>query len=519
MADRGLRRILVANRGEIAVRVIRSARDLGLTSIAVYSDSDRASLHVLLADEAVPIGPSPASQSYLNVERLVRTAQAVRADAVHPGYGFLSENADFAAACRAAGLVFIGPSADSIRRMGNKLAAREAARRAGAPLVPGSPGPIEDLEELRRQADGIGYPVLLKAAAGGGGKGMRVVHAATELESAFALTRGEAKAAFGDDQVYLERYLAKPRHVEAQILADSAGKVHFLGERECSVQRRHQKVLEETPSPALSDGTRRRLGEAACAIARAADYTSAGTIEFLVDAGGEFYFLEMNTRLQVEHPVTEMVSGLDLVAEQIRVAGGEPPSFGDEPPSPRGAAVECRIYAEDPSRDFFPSAGPLTRLRFPHGPGVRVDAGVYRGFPVPVHYDPLLAKLIAWGADREQAFARMRRALEETVVEGVATNVGFHRWLTRHPAILSGDYDTHFLAQHFRPACLDADDEEERVALLAAALHEHERSRRVGLPARRTSGWKWHGRQDSAPPPRSGSRSSPFPVGRDGRRP
>ena len=489
-----IRRILVANRGEIAVRVIRTVRDLGLTSIAIYSDPDRSALHVLLADEAYAVGAAASAESYLNVERLLRVARAVRADAIHPGYGFLSENEAFAAACREAGIVFIGPSPESIRLMGNKLAAREAARRAGAPLVPGSPGPVSDPQAARAEADRIGYPVLLKAAAGGGGKGMRIVPSASDMERAFTLTRGEAKAAFGDDQVYLERYVSKPRHVEAQILADGRGGVYFLGERECSVQRRHQKILEETPSPALDDRTRQRLGETACAIARAADYANAGTVEFIVDESGEFYFLEMNTRLQVEHPVTELVTGLDLVAEQIRVAGGEPPSFGSTPPVPRGAAVECRLYAEDPLRDFFPSAGPLTRLRWPYGPGVRVDAGVYRGFLVPIHYDPLLAKLATWGGDRAQAFARMRRALEETVVEGVATNVGFHRWLVRHPVLLSGDYDTHFLETHFTRQCLDADEDEERVALLAAALHEYQKSRQVTLPGRRETGWKWHGR-------------------------
>jgi acetyl-CoA carboxylase biotin carboxylase subunit len=501
------RRVLIANRGEIAVRVIRSLRDLDLVSIAVYSDPDRAALHVLLADEAYPVGPGPSGESYLHVERLLRVAKAVKAEAVHPGYGFLSESETFAAACREAGLVFIGPAPESIRLMGDKLAAREAARRAGAPLVPGSPGPVESVEEAEREASRLGYPVLLKAAAGGGGRGMRVVERKRDLEAALGLTRGEARSAFGDDRIYLERCLEKPRHVEAQILADGRGRVHFLGERECSVQRRHQKVLEETPCPALTDAVRARLGEAACAIAGAAEYRSAGTVEFLLDASGMFYFLEMNTRLQVEHPVTELVTGLDLVAEQIRVARGEPPSFGDAPPPARGAAVEARVYAEDPARDFFPSAGPLTRLRLPHGPGVRVDAGVYRGFEVPIHYDPLLAKIVAWGADRAQAFARLARALEETVIEGVATNLGLQRWLARHPVLLSGDYDTYFLSRHFRPEALDADEDEERVALLAAALHEYEKSRRVRLPDRRSGAWS---RRPPEPAPR---------LRRDGRRP
>jgi acetyl-CoA carboxylase biotin carboxylase subunit len=487
-------RVLVANRGEIAVRIIRTLRDLRLTSIAVYSEPDRTALHVLLADEAYLLGPAAASESYLRIDRLLDVARQVGADAIHPGYGFLSENAEFAAACDEAGLVFLGPSPESIRLMGNKLAARDAARQAGAPLIPGSPGAVDDLDQARKEAEKIGYPVLLKAAAGGGGKGMRVVRAEEELERAYSLTRGEARSAFGDDSVYLERWLDRPRHVEAQILADGEGNVVFLGERECSVQRRHQKVLEETPSPALTDAaTRRQFGKAACAIAKAASYRSAGTVEFVFDASGEFYFLEMNTRLQVEHPITEMVTGLDLVSEQIRIGQGEGMSFGDEVPTPRGAAIEARIYAEDPLRDFFPSAGPVERLRWPYGPGVRVDAGMYRGFKVPIHYDPLLAKLVTWADTRELALARMRRALDETVIEGMATNVGFHRWLVENEIFLSGNYDTHFLENHFHPDMLAADEDEERVALLAASLHEWQKSRSVAVPARRVSSWKWFG--------------------------
>jgi acetyl-CoA carboxylase biotin carboxylase subunit len=488
-------RVLIANRGEIAVRVIRTLRDLGMTSIAVYSEPDRTALHVLLADEAYLIGPAAAGESYLRIDKILEVARKVGAEAVHPGYGFLSENAEFADACSQAGLVFLGPTADSIRLMGNKLAAREAARKAGAPLIPGSPGAVESTEDARAEAEKIGFPVLLKAAAGGGGKGMRVVREAAELERAYQLTRGEARSAFGDDSVYLERWLDNPRHVEAQILADGEGNVFFLGERECSVQRRHQKVLEETPSPALTDpAARSKFAEAACAIAKAAHYRSAGTVEFVFDASGEFYFLEMNTRLQVEHPITEMVTGLDLVSEQIRIGLGEGMSFGDEPPTPRGAAIEARIYAEDPLRDFFPSAGPVERLRWPYGPGVRVDAGMYRGFDVPIHYDPLLAKLVTWADTRELALARMRRALDETVIEGMATNVGFHRWLVENPVFLSGDYDTHFLDNHFSADMLAADEDEERVALLAASLHEFQKSRAVAVPARRlTSSWKWFG--------------------------
>jgi acetyl-CoA carboxylase biotin carboxylase subunit len=492
-APRAFTRVLVANRGEIAVRVIRTLRDLGLVSIAVYSEADRTALHVLLADEAYPIGPAPARESYLNVERLLAVASAARAEAVHPGYGFLSENATFAAACEQAGLVFIGPSPASIHSMGNKLAARELARRAGAPLVPGSPGPVANLEEARTAAARIGYPVLLKAAAGGGGKGMRVVQDESTLARSYDLTRGEARSAFGDDEVYVERYVPRPRHVEAQVLADAHGTVVFLGERECSVQRRHQKVVEETPSPALTPETRRALGDSACAIARAADYRNAGTVEFIVDESGAFYFLEMNTRLQVEHPVTEMVTGLDLVAEQIRIARGEPLALPADALAPRGAALECRIYAEDPWRDFLPSTGPVTRLRWPHGLGVRVDAGVYRGYAVPMFYDPLLAKVVTWGRDREEAIRRMRRALAETALEGLTTNLALHRWILDEEEFVSGAYDTHFLPRRFSAAALAPDRDEERVALLAASLHEYTKAQSVVLPRPRSGAWRWGG--------------------------
>jgi acetyl-CoA carboxylase biotin carboxylase subunit len=487
----GPRRVLVANRGEIAVRVLRTLREMGLTSIAVYSEADRTALHVLHADEAYALGPAPAAESYLHIERVVAVARAARAEAVHPGYGVLSENADFAAACAAAGLVWIGPAAESIRLMGNKLAARALARRAGAPLVPGSERPAATLDKARAEAARIGYPVLLKAAAGGGGKGMRAVADEAALAGAYELTRGEARAAFGDDELYLERFVAHPRHVEAQILADAHGGVRFLGERECSVQRRHQKVLEETPSPALTAAGRAALGEAACAIARAAGYVSAGTVEFIVDQGGAFYFLEMNTRLQVEHPITEMVTGLDLVAEQVRVARGEPLSWSDAEVAPRGAALECRIYAEDPLHGFLPSTGAVQRLRWPSGPGVRIDAGIYRGYQVPVHYDPILAKIVAWGRDRDHVVERMIRALDETVITGVRTNAGLHRWILRHEAFRSGRYDTGFLERHFRPADLEGDVQSERIALLAASLHEWQKSKQVTLPRRRSGQWRW----------------------------
>jgi acetyl-CoA carboxylase biotin carboxylase subunit len=492
-----LARVLIANRGEIAVRVIRTLRELGITSIAVFSEPDRAAFHVLQADEAYPIGPGPAHESYLNAERVLAVARRAHADAVHPGYGFFAENAGFARACLAAGLVFIGPRPETIEALGDKLAARRIAARAGVPVIPGSPGPVDSLDEVRALGRALGWPLMLKAAAGGGGKGMRIVRGEAELASAWALTRGEAQAAFGDDRVYVERAIERPRHVEAQILADDTGRVAFLGERECSVQRRHQKLLEETPSPAFDPATRTAFGEAACRIAREVGYRNAGTVEFIVDEERRFYFLEVNTRLQVEHPVTEMVTGLDLVAEQVRVAQGEPLSFGDSPPAPRGWAMEARLIAEDPAANFLPSIGRISRLRFPHGPGVRTDGGIYRGCDIPVHYDSLLTKLVVLGTDREQARRRLLRALHEFVIEGVHTNLTFHRWLAEHPAFVAGELSTRFLEEHFRPEMLRAGPEATEVALLAAALHAREERGRVTLPAEgppARGGWRWGAR-------------------------
>ncbi len=490
----GFRRVLIANRGEIAVRIVRTLRELGITSIAVFSEPDRAAFHVLQADEAYPIGPGPARDSYLNAERVLATARRARADAIHPGYGFFAENADFAQACADAGLVFIGPRPDTIAALGDKVTARAIARRAGVPVLPGSPGPVATPAEARALAGELGWPLMLKAAAGGGGKGMRVVRDEAELESAWALTRGEAQAAFGDDRVYVERAIARPRHVEAQILADESGRVAFLGERECSVQRRHQKLLEETPSPAFDAATRAAFGEAACRIAREAGYRNAGTVEFLLDEEQRFYFLEVNTRLQVEHPVTEMVTGLDLVAEQVRIAQGEPLSFGDRPPEPRGWSMEARLIAEDPTAGFLPSIGRLSRLRFPHGPGVRTDGGIYRGCDIPVYYDSLLTKLVVHAPDRERARRRLLRALHEFVIEGVHTNLVFHRWLAAHPAFAAGKLSTRFLDEHFRPEVLRPGPEACEVATLAAALHAREERGRVVLPAPagpRLSPWRW----------------------------
>ena len=494
-----LRRVLIANRGEIAVRVIRTLREMDITSIAVFSEPDRAAFHVILADEGYPLGPGPSRESYLNLERVLETAQRVKADAIHPGYGFFAENAEFARACAAAGITFIGPRSETIAALGDKLAARAAARAAGVPVVPGSDGPVASLEEARAVAKTLGWPAMLKAAAGGGGKGMRVVRSDAELEAAWSLTRGEAAAAFGDDRVYLERFIERPRHVEAQILADAHGRVAFLGERECSIQRRHQKLFEETPSPAFTPEIRARFADAAIRIAKQVGYLNAGTVEFILDERGEFYFLEVNTRLQVEHPVTEMVTGLDLVAEQVRIAEGAPLSFGDTPPEPRGWSMEARIVAEDPLLNFVPSIGRIERVRYPNGPGVRVDGGIYRGYQIPVFYDSLIAKVVVWGSDREQARRRMLRALRELVIEGVKHNGAFHRWLAAHPEFAAGRLSTHFLAEHFRPAVLAPSPEATEVALVAAALHAREERSRIQLPQPsgrgERSAWKWADRR------------------------
>ena len=494
---RPLGRVLIANRGEIAVRVIRTLREMGRTSIAIFSEPDRAALHVLLADEAYPVGPGPSRESYLDMGKVIATAVRVKADAIHPGYGFFAENEQFARACADAGITFVGPRPETIAGLGDKLAARDAARRAGVPLVPGSPGPLDSIEAVREVAKSIGWPLMLKAAAGGGGKGMRVVRNEAELAAAWPVTRGEAQAAFGDSRVYVERAIERPRHVEAQILADAGGRVAFLGERECSVQRRHQKLLEETPSPAFTPAIRARFAEAACRIAKEVGYVNAGTVEFILDEQGDFYFLEVNTRLQVEHPVTEMVTGLDLVAEQVAVAEGAPLSFGDSPPEARGWSMEARVIAEDPAAGFLPAVGRIERVRFPQGPGVRNDAGIYRGYEIPIFYDSLLSKLVVWGRDREHARRRMLRAVDESVLEGVKHNLAFHRWLLGHPEFIAGNLSTRFLDDHFTPEALAPDAEATEVALLAAALHAREERTRVTLPAEGANGWRgsrWTGR-------------------------
>ncbi len=444
-------KVLVANRGEIALRIIAACKELGVATVAVHSEADRDALHVRAADESVCIGPAAPSGSYLNITSLVAAAEITEADAVHPGYGFLAENAHFAEILEEVGLKWIGPSPDAIRRMGDKSVAKSTVRESGVPTIPGSPGPLDSIEDAMRLAGRIGYPVLLKAVAGGGGRGMRVARNDKELAAGFELATHEAERAFGNGSVYLEKYLAEPRHVEIQIFGDSQGRVVHLGERECSLQRRHQKILEESPSPALSDALRAKMGAAAVAAARAVNYVGAGTVEFLVDEDGTFYFMEMNTRIQVEHPVTEMVTGFDLVKEQIRVAAGEALSFGPTPGDgdgagwkPRGHAIEFRINAEDPVT-FAPFPGTITTFHLPGGPGVRVDTAAYSGWKIPPYYDSLIAKLIVHGRDREEALARGRRALELFIVEGVKTTIPLHLRLLDDPDVRHGRFSTKWL--------------------------------------------------------------------------
>ncbi len=437
-------KVLIANRGEIAVRIIRACRELGIRTAAVFSQADADALHVQLADEAVCIGPPQAAESYLKIAAIISAAEITGAEAIHPGYGFLAENPHFAEVCEGCGIRFIGPPASSIQMMGDKAAARRMAAAQGVPVLPGSQHPVPDLEEARRVARDIGYPVIIKASAGGGGKGMRVVAEPEALESSLATAAAEAAAAFGDAAVYLERYLPDPRHVEIQVLMDGHGQGIHLGERDCSIQRRHQKLLEEAPSPALTDSLRQAMGRAALSVAQAAGYRNAGTVEFLLDEVGNFYFMEMNTRIQVEHPVTEMVTGLDLVKAQLRIAAGEPLPVSQAEVRLTGHSLECRINAEDPDR-FLPSPGRLTNYRSSGGPGVRVDSHAYVGYVVPPYYDSLLGKLIVHGCDRGEAIARMQRALDETQIQGVQTTIPFHQKVLRHPDFLAGRTSTRFL--------------------------------------------------------------------------
>ena len=490
-------KVLIANRGEIAVRVIRACRELSIKTVAVFSEADRESLHVLLADEAVPIGPPPATESYLVIDKLIAAARATGAEAVHPGYGFLAENAKFAQACLDAGLTFIGPPPAAIRAMGDKMAARRVAIKMGVPVVPGTEQPVADDAEAARVAERVGYPVMVKAAMGGGGKGMRLVRAPGDLAGALRAARSEAGAAFGDAAVYIERYVEEPRHIEIQVLADAHGGVVYLGERECSIQRRHQKLVEESPSPFVTPEMRRRMGEAACRVAAAVGYVNAGTVEFLVDRERNFYFLEMNTRLQVEHPVTELVTGRDLVKDQLRIAAGEKLGFGQDDVALHGWAIECRINAEDPFASFIPSPGTVVGLRAPGGPWVRDDTGVYAGCTIPRFYDTLMAKLIVWGPDREAAIARMTRALGEYKVAGVQTTIPILERIIRHPDFVAGLLSTGFMERLLAADKPEGAGRHRKIALIAAALTAYKRAGRpasaVGSssgPATTPSAWR-----------------------------
>jgi acetyl-CoA carboxylase biotin carboxylase subunit len=493
-----IRKVLVANRGEIAIRVMRTCREMGIQTVAVYSEADRSALHVRSADQAFCVGPAPSRESYLVQENILGAAKKAGADAIHPGYGFLSENASFVRECEKAGITFIGPPASAMDAMGEKTRARANMIKAGVPVVPGSE-PLTSPEEARAFAQKVGYPIMLKAAAGGGGKGMRKVEDAKDFDSAWRSARSEAMSSFGNDSVYIEKFLEKPHHVEIQVFGDSHGNITHLNERECSAQRRHQKVIEETPSPILTPALREAMGEVAVKAARAVGYIGAGTIEFLVDAKRNFYFLEMNTRLQVEHPVTEWVTGVDLVSWQLRIANGEKLPF-EKIVAPRGHSIEARIYAEDPAQNFMPSPGKLHYLRVPGGPYVRDDSGVYPGYVVPNHYDPMISKLSVWAPTRPEAIARMRRALGEYVVKGITTNVRYLHAIMGHPEFVGGDYDTGFLQRAHAELLGKPAPHHEEVALLAAVVFAQQRDqkRAKALPQAKggtASAWRMSGRR------------------------
>ena len=498
------KRILIANRGEIAVRVIRACREMGIETVAIFSDADRTALHVREADYAIHVGPPAAAESYLKTERIIDAAKSTGAQAIHPGYGFFSENAKFAQAVADAGIVFIGPRPDSIAKMGDKVEARKLMSSAGVPTVPGSLGTLETEAQVRQVAGQIGFPIMLKAAAGGGGKGMRLIEHDEDLASAVRTVSSEAKASFGDGRFYVEKFVNRPRHIEFQVFADQQGNTVHLFERECSIQRRHQKVVEESPSPFVTRKMRKQMGDIAVRAAKAVDYVGAGTIEFLADADRNFYFLEMNTRIQVEHPVTELVTGVDLVRLQIEVAAGSPLPFKQGDVKQNGWAVECRIYAEDSGNGFVPAPGRIETLRLPDGPGIRNDSGVYAGSEVSVFYDPMISKLVAWGRTRQESIERMRRALGEFAVSGeLSTNLDFHRWIMQHPRFVAGDFDTNFINQEFNPALLTAQSDPERLAavLIAAAQAKSPangarvRSQTASGPS--VSPWKSLGRVES----------------------
>ncbi|HEX2832937.1 MAG TPA: acetyl-CoA carboxylase biotin carboxylase subunit [Thermoanaerobaculia bacterium] len=493
-------KVLIANRGEIAVRVIRACRELGYPTVAVYSEADRSAMHVAYADQAMPIGPAPSRESYLRIDRILDAAKKSGADAIHPGYGFLAENAGFARACRDAGIIFIGPSPESIEAMGSKTESRQRMKAAGVPVVPGLTEPVQSFDEIAAFAKESGFPIMIKASAGGGGKGLRLVEREEDLRSSYERVTSEAESFFGDGAVYAEKFISNPRHIEVQIVGDQHGNIVHVGERECTLQRRHQKVVEECPSPVVDAELRARLGAMAVKAAAAVNYYSTGTIECLMGPDKEFYFLEMNTRLQVEHPVTEMVWGVDLVKEQLRVARGERLSFTQEELQPLGHAIECRIYAEDPARRFAPSPGLIRYINLPQGPGVRNDQGVYAGFTVPVFYDPMLSKLITHDTTREGAIARMKRALTEYRVEGIMTTIPFFTFIMNHPDFATANFDTGFIDRILPEldfAHGQTDEAHVEAAIIAAAIMAFEQSQHVKLPDEGPSKWRDAGRIDA----------------------
>jgi acetyl-CoA carboxylase biotin carboxylase subunit len=463
-----IKKLLVANRGEISLRILRTAQELGIKTVAVYSDADKSAPHVRFADEAVNLGPAPASASYLDMDKIISVAKALGVDAIHPGYGFLSENAGFAKKTKQAGIIFIGPSPEAMAIMGSKLAAKKAVASYGIPLVPGTDKAIQDIDDAKKAAKRIGYPVLVKASAGGGGKGMRIVNSEKELEEQMQRAIGEARSSFGDPSVFLEKLIQSPKHIEIQVLADQHGNIIHLFERECSIQRRHQKVIEEAPSAVVGPKMRMKMGEAAIGVARACAYEGAGTVEFIVDEDLNYYFLEMNTRLQVEHPVTEMITGVDLVREQINIAEGHPLNLKQETLKINGHAIEIRVYAEDPQNGFLPDTGFLKTYKTPKGPGIRIDDGFEEGMEIPIHYDPMIAKLIVHGVDRQSAIKRMKRAIDEYRISGIKTTLGFCQWVMDHPVFKNGEFTTNFIPDYFKPEVLDDILTQEETVILAA---------------------------------------------------
>ncbi|MGQ7854686.1 acetyl-CoA carboxylase biotin carboxylase subunit [Pedobacter sp. WC2501] len=485
-------KLLIANRGEIALRIMRSAKEMGIKTVAVFSEADRNALHVRYADEAVCIGPAPSNQSYLVGEKIIAACKLTGAEAIHPGYGFLSENANFAQKVADAGLILVGPSPQAMETMGNKLSAKAAALKYNIPMVPGTEEAIQDVNEAKQRAIEVGFPILIKAAAGGGGKGMRIVERAEDFEEQMQLAVSEATSAFGDGAVFIERYVTSPRHIEIQVLGDNHGNIIHLFERECSVQRRHQKVVEEAPSAVLTEEIRQQMGKCAVDVARSVNYTGAGTVEFILDENLDFFFLEMNTRLQVEHPVTELITGIDLVKEQLKIASGEKLSFSQEDLKISGHAIELRVYAEDPANNFLPDIGVLQTYSTPKGNGVRVDDGFEQGMEIPIYYDPMIAKLITYGKDREEAIERMVRAIEEYDITGIETTLGFGKFVMQHEAFKTGNFDTHFVGKYFKPESLKVQDETEALiaAVIAAKLFEKKEGKLGDVVVKNSSDWR-----------------------------